>query len=58
MPPGASFLEDVPLVEFMYTVSTCMLGEVTIGNSGLLLCPLPGECYKLSFVDIIFWLRL
>ena len=37
---GASFFEDVPLVEFMYTVSTCMPGGVTEGDSGQLLCPL------------------
>ena len=34
---GASSFEDVPLVEFMYLVFTCMPGGVTIGDSGLLL---------------------
>ena len=40
---GASFFEDVPLVEFMYTVFTCMPGGVTEGDSGQLLCPLSVE---------------
>ena len=31
---GASFLEDVPLVEFMYFVFTRMPGGVTVGDSG------------------------
>ena len=35
MPLGASFFEDVPLVEFIYLVFTCTPGGVTIGNSGL-----------------------
>ena len=29
MPPGASFFEDVPLVEFLYPVFTHMPGRVT-----------------------------
>ena len=33
------------MVEFMYIVFTCMPGVVTIGDSGLLLCPLSGERY-------------
>ena len=32
---GASFFEDVPVVEFMYLVFTRMPGGVTIGDSGL-----------------------
>ena len=35
IPLGASFCEDVPLVEFMYFVFTCMPGGVTVGDSGL-----------------------
>ena len=35
---GASFFEDVPLVEFIYLVFTCTPGEVTVGNSGLRCC--------------------
>ena len=38
MPLGASFFEDVPLVEFIYLVDTCMPGGVTIGSSGLCCC--------------------
>ena len=33
MPLGASFFEDVPLVEFMYLVFTRMPGGVTVGDS-------------------------
>ena len=36
-----SFFEDVSLVEIMYLVFTRMPGRVTVGDSGLLLCPLP-----------------
>ena len=32
---GASFLEDVPLVEFIYVVYTRMPGGVTVSDSGL-----------------------
>ena len=32
---GASFFENVPLVEFIYLVFTRMPGEVAVGNSGL-----------------------
>ena len=36
---GASCLfENVPLVEFVYFVFTCMLGAVTVGDSGLCCC--------------------
>ena len=35
---GASFFEDVPLVEFLYLVFTCMPGGVTVGDSGLCCC--------------------
>ena len=38
MPLGASFLEDVPLVEFIYLVFTRMPGRVTVGDSGLCYC--------------------
>ena len=37
MPQGASFFEDVPLVEFMYLVFTRMPGGATEGDSGLYL---------------------
>ena len=32
---GASFFEDVPLVEFIYLVFTRLPGGVTVGDSGL-----------------------
>ena len=35
---GASFFEDVPLVEFMYLALTRMPGGVTVGDSGLCCC--------------------
>ena len=35
---GASFLEDVTLVEFMYLVFTRMSGGVTVGDSSLCCC--------------------
>ena len=35
MPLGASFFEDVPLVELIYLVFTRMPGGVTVGDSGL-----------------------
>ena len=38
MPLGASFIEDVPLVEFMYLVFTRTPGGVTVGDSGLCCC--------------------
>ena len=38
MPLGASFLEDVPLVEFMYLVFTGMLCGITVCDSGLSFC--------------------
>ena len=38
-----SFFEDVSLVEIMYLVFTRMPGRVTVGDSGLLLCPLSVE---------------
>ena len=37
--------EVVPLVEFIYLVLTRMPGEVTVGESGLLLCPSSVERY-------------
>ena len=40
---GASSFEDVPLMEFMYLVFTCMPGRSTVDNSDLLLCPLSVE---------------
>ena len=38
MPLGASFFEDVPLVEFIYLVFTRTPGGVTVGDSGLCCC--------------------
>ena len=35
MPLGASFIEDAPLVQFVYLVFTCMPGGVTLGDSCL-----------------------
>ena len=52
MPLGASFFEDVALVEFVYLVFTRMPGGITVGDSGLLLCPLSVErCELLLLVD-------
>ena len=52
MPLGASFFEDVPLVEFIYLVFTRTPGGVTVGFRSLLLCPLSIERYYFpSFVD-------
>ena len=34
----SQFLEDVPLVEFMYLVFTRTPGGVTVGDSGLCCC--------------------
>ena len=49
MPQGASFFEDVPLVEFMYLVFTCMPGGVTVGNSGLCCCV---PCLSSTFIPL------
>ena len=38
MPLGASFFENVPLVEFLYFVFTRTPGGVTGGDSGLCSC--------------------
>ena len=38
MPLGASFFEDVPLMEFIYLVFTRTPGRVTLGDSGLCCC--------------------
>ena len=38
MPLGASFFDDVPLVEFMYLVFTRAPVGVTVGDSGLCCC--------------------
>ena len=38
MPLGASFSEDVPLVEFKYLVFTRTPGGVIVGDSGLCRC--------------------
>ena len=39
MPLGASFFEDVPLVEFIYLVFTRTPGGVIVGDSGLCCVP-------------------
>ena len=41
MPLGASYSEDVPLVDFIYPVFTRMPGGATVGDSGLCCC-VPG----------------
>ena len=38
MPLGASYSEDVPLVDFIYPVFTRMPGGVTVNDSGLCCC--------------------
>ena len=38
MPLGASFFEDVPLMEFIYPVFTRTPGGVTVGDSGVCCC--------------------
>ena len=42
---GGLMIKDVPLVEFIYPVFTCMPDGVALGDSGLLLCPLSVERY-------------
>ena len=44
---GASLFENVPLVKCMYLVFNRMPSGDTIGDLGLLLCPLSVECYSL-----------
>ena len=52
MPQGASFLEDVPLVEFIYLVFTRTPGGVRRRFRSLLLHPLSVVRYYFSvFVD-------
>ena len=57
MPLGASFFEDVPLVEFMYLAFTRMPGGVTVGDSGLCCC-VPclssGIIFLLVFLFFVF----
>ena len=38
MPLGVSFLEDLPLVEFIYLIFARTPGGVTVGDSGLCCC--------------------
>ena len=38
MPLGASLIENVPLVEFMYPVFIRMQGGITAGDSGVYYC--------------------
>ena len=45
MPLGATFFENALSLEFMYLEFTRMPGGVTVGDSGLLLCPLSVERY-------------
>ena len=53
MPPGASFFEEVPLVEFIDLVFTRTPCGVTVSDSSvLLLCPLSVDDYYFPlFVD-------
>ena len=46
---GASFFEDLPLVEFMYLVFTLMPGGFTVGDSGLC-CRVP--CLSNGFISL------
>ena len=60
MPLGASFffLEDVPLVEFIYFVFTRTPGGVTVGDSGLCCCvPCLSSAiiYLCWFQYILYW---
>ena len=49
MPLGASFFEDVPLVEFMYLAFTQMPGGVTAGDTGLCSCgQTTGNTFRVS----------
>ena len=52
MPLGASFFEDVPLVEFLYLVFTRMPGGVIVGDLGLC-CRVP--CLPSAFISLC-WL--
>ena len=45
MPLEASFLEEVPLMEFIYLVVTRTPGGVTVSDSGLLSCLVSVERY-------------
>ena len=51
MPPGASFYEDVPLMECMHLVFTRTPGGVTVGDSGLCCCvpSLPASVISVHF---------
>ena len=49
MPLGASFFEDVPLVEFMYLVFTRTPGGVTVGDSDLCCCV---PCLSTAIISI------
>ena len=52
MPLGASFFEDVPLVELIYLVFTRMPGGVTVGDPGLRCCvPCPSSAI-ISFLCV------
>ena len=46
---GASYFGDVPLVEFVYLVFTCMPGGVTVGDSGLCCCV---PCLSSAFISL------
>ena len=49
---GASFFEDVPLVEFMYLVFTNIPGGVTEGDPDLCHCVL---CLLSSIIPFVSW---
>ena len=52
MPLGASFFEDVPLVEFIYLALTRTPGRVTVNDAGLC-CSAP--CQSSAFISLCLW---
>ena len=50
-----SFIDDGPLVQFMYLVSTHMPGGVTVADLGLLLCPFSEEHYELPLFAVLIF---
>ena len=49
MPLETPFFEDVPSVEFIYFVFTCVPGGVTVGDSGLCCCV---PCLSSAFISL------
>ena len=58
MPQGASFFEDVPLVEFIYLVFTRTPGGVRRRFRSLLLHPLSVVRYYFCPVLVVGWQQL